>query len=298
MPCHDKKLEASRRDFIMNDTTPDVDLVLTTSEWVEWIAEHASAGDLKDYIESLEPAPSVSSFRDIDSINNEPPIVLVGTTTTAGDDDDVMMNDDGQFFAHSSGGYADYIFRYASKHLYGFDIPTGQALPWKPVASQQKRVSARAAAAASRNFHSVSLYHCKDGTYSLDTTPVVSTTPVLSFAIAYGVQTLQRIFSNAHSFDYVEAMACPSGCANGGGQVRLDDRETPAQTRQRVAETKQYYYNGVGVLSNNTDAHDSLQCQPFDEKAQRTLHTRYHVVPPLQHTLGAAAGVAVQDTQW
>ena len=28
------------------------------------------------------------------------------------------------------------------------------------------------------------------------------------------------------------------------------------------------------------------------------MHTRFHAVPPLQHVLGAAKGVAVSDIQW
>jgi hypothetical protein len=32
--------------------------------------------------------------------------------------------------------------------------------------------------------------------------------------------------------------------------------------------------------------------------AEVSLYTRYHIVPPMQHTLGVATGVAVQDTIW
>jgi hypothetical protein len=46
--------------------------------------------------------------------------------------------------------------------------------------------------------------------------------------------------------------------------------------------------------------HDSsvVVVEPFGPEAQKLLHTRYHVVPPLQFSIGAAAGVAVQHTQW
>ena len=129
--------------------------------------------------------------------------------------------------------------------------------------------------------------------------------PVLHFATAYGFQTLQRILQpldkNLLEYDYIEAMACPSGCLNGGGQARLADRESPKETRQRVAETQRR----CKVLSTlddkdmNMDVYSKMcPSGPFGLEAQLLLHTHYHVVPPLQHSLGAAAGVAVQDTQW
>jgi iron only hydrogenase large subunit-like protein len=113
-------------------------------------------------------------------------------------------------------------------------------------------------------------------------------TLVLHFAIVHGMQTLQRALkdlddarssSSSSVVQYVEAMACPFGCVNGGGIVRSSTtaRETPTKTRRRVLTT-------VAQLSV-----PSMETQE-DEKPQ-LLHTRYHVVPPMQHTMGAAAGV-------
>lgn len=49
-------------------------------------------------------------------------------------------------------------------------------------------------------------------------------TPLLRFAAAYGfrnIQTLVRkIKRGACEYDFVEIMACPSACLNGGGQLR------------------------------------------------------------------------------
>ena len=36
----------------------------------------------------------------------------------------------------------------------------------------------------------------------------------------------------------------------------------------------------------------------FGREARGLLHTRFHVVPKLELTSGAAAGVAVSDTNW
>ena len=52
-------------------------------------------------------------------------------------------------------------------------------------------------------------------------------TPVLRFAIAYGMQTIQRALQSLENFDYLEAMACPAGCLNGGGQdSRVGSRDS------------------------------------------------------------------------
>jgi hypothetical protein len=142
-----------------------------------------------------------------------------------------------------------------------------------------------------------------DNSYSLS--PSDEGVPVLTFATAYGFQSLQRILQplskelSELGYDYIEAMACPSGgCLNGGGQLRGVERETPTQTRTRVAETQQLFDAHGDV--ENTDIYGTTLCLsgPFGPDAQIRLHTRFHVVPPLQHTTGATAGVAVQHTQW
>lgn len=50
---------------------------------------------------------------------------------------------------------------------------------------------------------------------------------VLTFASAYGFRHIQNIIrrlkTNRCEYDYVELMACPSGCLNGGGQVKPKD---------------------------------------------------------------------------
>ena len=49
----------------------------------------------------------------------------------------------------------------------------------------------------------------------------------LRFAYAYGFRNIQNIVQklkrNKCDYDFVEIMACPSGCVNGGGQIRSID---------------------------------------------------------------------------
>jgi len=48
---------------------------------------------------------------------------------------------------------------------------------------------------------------------------------LLKFAQAYGFRNIQNIMRKIKQgkcdYDYVELMACPSGCTNGGGQIKL-----------------------------------------------------------------------------
>ena len=205
----------------------------------------------------------------------------------------IWMN---RFFASGAGGYADHIFRRAALELFGVDLYRNKETLWLPVvasteSSVKQKVSARTAQRR-REYYEATLVCCRTtGMCRLrqcdDDDKTTNTDVVLRFAIAYGMQTVQTaIFQERHRFDYVEAMACPNGaCLNGGGQIRVSDREAPTETRQRVEATRQRF-----VAQDTDTIRNKTQMMP--------LHTRYHVVPVMQHTLGAAAGVSVQDTQW
>jgi iron only hydrogenase large subunit-like protein len=48
--------------------------------------------------------------------------------------------------------------------------------------------------------------------------------PVLKFALCYGFRNLQNIIRKIKmgkcEYHFIEVMACPSGCLNGGGQIK------------------------------------------------------------------------------
>ena len=68
--------------------------------------------------------------------------------------------------------------------------------------------------------------------------------PALRFALAYGfrnIQTLLRkVKQGACQYDYVEVMACPSGCVNGGGQLRPGNGKA---AQQLIAEVDAAYHH-------------------------------------------------------
>jgi iron only hydrogenase large subunit-like protein len=293
MPCHDKKLEASRKDLAWNEI-PDVDLVLTTTELLQLLGQTCGSpkvDDMRTYLDGLEAAPMIKSLLDY----------TIGTVAWVLDSTAPQQSSGpktSDFYAYSSGGYADFIFQYACQELFSYTVPGGN-VPWKAVESTQRQ-SARTAN-RKRDYHHVTLYQHADGTYSTN----ADYKKVLSFCTAYGLQTMQRILQpfdkgEFSPYDYIEAMACPSGCLNGGGQIRLSDREAPSETRMRVASSQAMMEQSCqrqATSPGNMDIYND-RVEPFGQEAQKLLHTRYHVVPPLQFSIGAAAGVAVQHTQW
>ena len=99
----------------------------------------------------------------------------------------------------SSGGYLDFVFRECAHRLKGERLPPGP-LPLKVVRNT--------------DFQEISLY---DG----------SGQPLLCFALAYGFRNIQniirRIKTHKMQYHFVEVMACPSGCLNGGGQIKAPE---------------------------------------------------------------------------
>lgn len=336
MPCHDKKLEASRNDFVSDEdkNKKDVHLVITTLEWWTLLCESVGSDnvdDVKAFLQNLPMSPISTEVLDPQTTTRGGATLVVPSSDTINgddddDDDDVEMVDADSmsvtttnFFAYGSGGYADYIFRFAAHCLFGV-LLEGE-LPWTPfdqttitasqAAARRRMVSARVAS-RKRDFYQVILYRHIDGTYST-TFRSNNDVALLRFATAYGLQNIQRVLQYAPfstlttatqlPFDYVETMACPSGCPNGGGQIRSssETRETPTETRERVANTQHVMKVSPTLLHSSSTLDypkDLCPSGPFGPEAKQLLHTRFHVVPPLQHTMGAAAGVAVQNTQW
>jgi hypothetical protein len=220
-------------------------------------------------------------------------------------------------FTYTSGGYADYIFRYAARELYGIVMPS---VPWRPgvmtssnsnnpsaynsnsMTIQESNVSARVARSRKQQgFYEATLYQRVDlvsGKLEYLTQvadDITDTTPVLQFAMAHGMQTMQRAISNETvrgNFDYIEAMACPSGCLNGGGQVRTTSvgREAPRETQARLQAATSYFVVPTVPMNGETIRADSAG--PSD------MQTSFRKVPPMQLAMGAGKGVAVKDIQW
>ncbi|EFA78611.1 nuclear prelamin A recognition factor-like protein [Heterostelium album PN500] len=93
----------------------------------------------------------------------------------------------------STGGYFEFLYRYAAKELFGVEV--------KEIEYQVGR---------NTDFKEASL--------------VVDGKKVMTFAKAYGFRNIQNVVRKIKigklPYDFVEVMACPSGCINGGGQIK------------------------------------------------------------------------------
>ena len=264
--------------------------------------------------------------------------------------DDNNSNLEADAGVHGSGSYADFIFRHAAKELFGCNtLATDKPLPWKSSSAAYASTSTIAPGKAATSgglirrrrrrqdttdLREITLYEHGDGSYSCDdktsrgdgSSDGQPSKAVLRFATAYGFKNVQLILqslsktaesssksSNGY-YDYVEIMACPSGCSNGGGQIGSQgNRETPRETKERVKKT----VSAVPIIrpsdttckvvgdalcdceSSRGLVNDSImKGECFSEGARQLFHTRFHVVPKLELSTGATAGVAVSDTKW
>jgi len=418
MPCHDKKLEASRKDFerplLVGHSTGDkkkkdkttpilkaVDLVITTMELVELLEEwllSISSGNftsMKEYLETIPPAPVLSipkrsswSMKLVDEALTKHPAVFISSGSVHHASEQQVSSSSlstrtsdiqPQILVDNSGGHADFIFRYAAEKLFHTHI---EHVQWKLVSNRDTLSSS----SPSGNHNIITSRPYKKGTSTLKSARLASLQKkqqwyeaclyesssiggrsytqeeppnekdessrlVLKFGIVRGMQTMQRALNDIDpTWDYLEAMACPHGCVNGGGSIPLttppllignvakdplppnnddDDgstkihpspsssavqvnttsktlgkiKETPTETKVRVDKTTEYLLvplktiqddDDISNTNNNGDDEDTGR----QRRRRRRYQTRYHVVPPMHHTMGAAAGVNVKDMQW
>ncbi|OQV24489.1 Cytosolic Fe-S cluster assembly factor NARFL [Hypsibius exemplaris] len=150
-----------------------------------------------------------------------------------------------------AGGYLENILSFAAKELFQTEIGP---IEYKVIRNQDFR----------------------------EVTISVNGEPKLHFAAAYGFRNIQNIVQKMKRgkcpYDFVEIMACPSACLNGGGQIRPPD---PSVAKIWLQNVQQLF--------------DSLDCQKLenvqwvqqlydawigpqddDRKRLQLLHTQYH----------------------
>ena len=247
MPCFDKKLEATRADFSISSTgdtmsfaTQETDCVLTTGEVAQLIADAAEASggwpiDPRGRGRRRARCAGAAGARRRAARDG----VAGAGTGRDGDGDvggDAMDEDGGDAHVSSdapdsgnrelvrplvpgggggSGGYLDYTFRRAACALFGvtvsgplvFKTPRAKNPDLREVTREVggKTVLRFAAAYGFRNIQNV-VRKCKASAASRSG----------GFGFGVGVASSD---ASASWYDFVEIMACPSGCLNGGGQL-------------------------------------------------------------------------------
>ncbi|CAG8460917.1 14552_t:CDS:2 [Ambispora leptoticha] len=233
MMCYDKKLEASREDFLNNEfNTHDVDCVITTGELDKMFEE-------KNFNIAESTTAMTASFDSFTKMNSEGN--LLGTSGAG------------------SGGFLEYILSYAAKELFdvsGVDADKGEGVVVK--------------IGKNKDLKEISLE--------------VDGKSVLKFASAYGFRNIQnlvrKIKTGNSPYHYVEVMACPSGCINGGGQLK--PTESSISIKDWIDQVDKLYRSVNNEPPENNElvqrlyidwlgGKDSLKCK-------KILRTQYHAV--------------------
>lgn len=113
---------------------------------------------------------------------------------------------------------------------------------------------------------------------------------LLKFAIANGFRNIQnfvqKLKRGKSQYDYVEVMACPSGCLNGGAQVRPNAGKS---LKELTAELESLYA-ALPVRNPEENAivkklYDSWLVGQDSDKCFAILHTQYHAVEKMNTAL-------------
>lgn len=114
--------------------------------------------------------------------------------------------------------------------------------------------------------------------------------PPFKMALAYGFRNIQNIVQKIKRgkcpYHFVEIMACPSGCTNGGGQIRPEGEVTPKDRLVHVTEL----YNSVKTVNPWTQSDVQKLYADWlsgtdSEKCKQMLHTQYHEVEKMTNAL-------------
>lgn len=163
-----------------------------------------------------------------------------------------------------SDGSSDHVFRHLARKVYS-QVPPDTPLTYKTLKND--------------DFREVSLEDDKG-------------TTVLKFAIANGFRNIQNLVQKMKrkrcDYDFVEVMACPSGCLNGGAQLRPDS-EVITSARELIQRMEKSH---EGMRKRRPEENLELQqllreWQGLDEEElQRTvLFTQFHEVEKLTNGL-------------
>lgn len=166
------------------------------------------------------------------------------------------VDEEGHLYGVSgrSGGYAETIFRHAAKTLFG-----------KEIEGPLDFITIR-----NSDFREVTLE--------------VEGKIVLRFALCYGFRNLQNIVRKIKigkcDYHFLEVMACPSGCLNGGGQIKPKMGQSAKEVIQLL---ENIYMQDVKVAEPFDNPivkglYGEWLGQPGSETARRFMHTEYHPI--------------------
>ena len=194
----------------------------------------------------------------------------------------------------ASGGFAEYLFKFAAERLFALDV-------WADTLEYKTGRNADTA--------ETTLIDPKSGE------------TLLTFSRMYGFRNIQSLVlkmkrKRLATMDYVELMACPSGCANGGGQIKTQVTEHPSEIAARVEKTLLYMHSALVVgrvedsslvkylylggggsggsgggdeSKQNSKEQECRSMQEFNFSPITLFQTSYHAIPKLETVAPLAA---------
>eukprot|EP00948_MAST-09A_sp_MAST-9A-sp1_P001629 g1629.t1 len=320
MPCFDKKLEASRKDFAdetlsslsksdNNDgMVHDVDLVLTPTELEE---------DFAKWFTDSQKKASMSAV----TFGLEQNKIDEG----CGDEKTTLLNSKAIFLC---GGESMLLRHLKEKKIVSLPavamLEKCLAIDVQRTAKANEYVRQRAsyetsvAGGSGGYLHNLLRHICATENKNMNTlewktarrNPDFAWTTVelndgnrFTFAKAYGFRNIQSVVrklkksvGKSPPFHYVELMACPKGCLNGGAQIKLDKLVVTKQNDQastkgevrplekkrrldRLQPVRELFDAG---MNNDTGSESSISVEKVYGKDLRSLfYTQYHAVPKM-----------------
>ena len=90
---------------------------------------------------------------------------------------------------------------------------------------------------------------------------------------------VERVLAGEADFDFIEVMACPGGCVDGGGNLRSKKAYMPNALKRRATLYNVDRAQKVRQSHNNAQIkalyRDFLE-KPYSDKAHHLLHTMYN----------------------
>jgi len=158
-----------------------------------------------------------------------------------------------------SGGFSDHVFKFAAKQIFNQDV---RDVIYKPLKNLDLK----------------------------ETTLEVDGKVVLKFAIANGFRNIQNLVQKMKrkrcDYDFVEIMACPSGCLNGGAQIRPVEGQTPKELIGRLEESLAGMEKQLPEENESVDIVKKKLIPDGNLDAEKHfLYTEYHEVEKMTSSL-------------
>ncbi|KAF2361161.1 Iron hydrogenase large subunit C-terminal [Trinorchestia longiramus] len=155
----------------------------------------------------------------------------------------------------SAGGYADFVLRYMASSVYNSELTD---LHWKTLRNADLQ----------------------------EASLTVGGEEVVKVCRAYGFRNLQNIVQKVKrgksAYHYVEVMACPGGCLNGGAQLRPDS----GQSSKELLGVLQEHYSTLPVVPPMQDVGALTALKQLKLTQPKFTHTDYKIVEKNVTALG------------